>query len=674
MQLRHKIAAIGLLVLGLGAIGIGPAIVFADAPQALLSSDDQSLARAALKQAEKQRWGPARSTAKQASEPLVGELVDWLYLRDEHSRASFQAIVDFIDTHPEWPRLKTLRRQAEKAMPASLPNAQIMAWFEQHPPVGSAGKRRLGEALLSAGDTAHGEAFIREAWVEHDFDSRDEKAYLARHKKRLTKQDHISRLDRLLWDHKTTAARRQISRVDKGHQKLALARLALIKRAGGVDAAIKRVPSELRGDAGLVYERVHWRRRAGLDEGARALLANPPTELGRPKLWWRERHLLARRALESGNAAAAYELATKHGQTAPGGVAEAEWLAGWIALRFLDQPSLAYQHFVAMHQVVAMPISIGRGAYWSARAAEAAGAPTEAERWYRLAAAQPTSFYGQLATLALGQQTLTLLQSPSPMTIGIAAFEARSPVRVARMLGDLAEIDMMVVFLGHLVDTSQSPAEHAYIAMLGLRYDLPTVAIRVGKHAARGSMTVMPAAYPVLPVFTAAASGGPLDAGLLLGLSRQESELDTRVISKAGARGLMQLMPATAKMVSRRLDLPYKRARLTQDGTYNVRLGADYLAELIDTYKGAHALALAAYNAGPSRVRLWIRENGDPRDPSVDVIDWIEMIPFSETRNYVQRVLESAQVYRHVLAGPDNPPMLRLAEEMTGRPGPLAHR
>lgn len=674
MPLRRKTGTIGVLVLGLSAVCALPIQVIAGTPPALLSNDDQSLARAALQQVEKQQWSKARSTAAQASEPLVGELIDWLYLRDENSGASYQAIAAFIAAHPEWPRRRTLRRRAEKAMPASLSDAEVLAWFERHAPVSGAGKRQFGEALLASGDAGHGETLIREAWIEHDFDSRDEKAFLARHKKRLTKQDHIARLDRLLWDRKSTAARRQLSRVDQAHQRLALARLALIKRRGGVDAAVKRVPAELRGDAGLVYERVHWRRRAGLDEGARALLANPPADLVRPAMWWRERHYLARSALEDGNAAAAYALAAKHGQTSASGIAEAEWLAGWIALRFLDQPSLAYQHFVAMHDVVAMPISVGRGAYWSGRAAEAAGTPTEAERWYRRAASQPTSFYGQLATVTLGQTVLTLPPAPASMTSGIAAFEARSPVRVARMLGELAEIDMMVVFLGHLVDISEARAEHAYLAMIGLDYGLPPVAIRVAKHAARDGKIITPAAYPVLPVFTAAAAGGPLDAGLLLGLSRQESELDTRVISRAGARGLMQLMPRTAKMVAKRIGLPYKRARLTQDGTYNVRLGADYLAGLIQDYNGAHVMALAAYNAGPGRVKRWIRANGDPRDPAVDVVDWIELIPYSETRNYVQRVLESAHVYRHVLADTANPPMLRLAEDMTGRPGPLAHR
>lgn len=664
---------IGFLVLGLSALCISP-FARADTPPPSLSAGDQSLACAALQDAEKERWRQARANAAKASEPLVGELIDWLYMRDPDSGASFKAIAAFIDAHPEWPRLRTLRRHAEKAMPGSTPAAEVIAWFQRYAPVSGEGKQRFGEALLKSGDSGHGEALIRQAWIESDFDSRTEKAFYSRHKKRLTRQDHIDRLDRLLWDHKLTAAKRHMRRVDKGHQRLALARIALIKRQGGVDGAIRRVPAELRDTPGLVYERVHWRRRAGLDEGAQALLSNPPAELVRPKLWWRERHILARQALDIGNATAAYELASGHRQTSPAGVAEAEWLAGWIALRFLDQPSLAYQHFVTMHDVVAMPISIGRGAYWSARAAEASGMPEDADRWYRRAAAQPTSFYGQLATLALGGKTLTLPVSPPPMTTDLDAFEARSPVRVVRMLGELGEIDLMVIFSGHLVDISDNPSEHATIALMGLDYDLPPVSIRVAKHAARSGHMVMPAAYPVLPVFTAAASNGPLDAGILLGLSRQESELDTRVISKAGARGLMQLMPRTAKMVAKRLGLPYKRARLTQDGTYNVRLGADYLAEMLGNYKGAHALALAAYNAGPGRVRAWIRTNGDPRDPKVDVLDWIELIPFSETRNYVQRVLESAQVYRHVLAAGDVPPPLRLAEELTGQPGEYANR
>ena len=646
----------------------------AAAPQ-ILSQSELSVARSALKDAQNRRWKSARSTARQLSNPLAAKLVEYLYLKHKKSGSTYYEITKFIDLNRDWPGLNQLRRRAEAAMLEIEPDHAVITWFDRYPPITGAGMRRFGEALIGAGHVDRGHAFIREAWIGHDFDSRQENSFLAAHKRLFTTTDHIARLDRLLWDNQRRAARRQVKRVDDGHRKLALARLALMSRAGGVDAAIKRVPIALRSDPGLIFERVRWRRRADLDASAMALLASPPADLVRPKRWWKERQILARRALEDGAITDAYRLAAHHGQTGASGIAEAEWLAGWIALRFLDEPALAYRHFTTMHDVVAMPISIARGAYWSGRAAEAAGLPLERERWYALAASRQTTFYGQLAMIALGRKSLSLPYHPQPSPALRKAFEAREMVRLARLLGELTDTDLMSHVVGHLARAAVTPVERAMIAMLALDYDLPKVAIRGAKQVSRSGLTVTPAAYPVPHTLAKASlkSGMP-DLGVVLGLARQESELNGRAVSSAGARGLMQLMPATARLVAKQIGVSYKRSRLTSDDAYNVRLGTAYLSGLFKTYQGAQVLAFAAYNAGPGRVKKWIRQNGDPRRDDVDVVDWIELIPFPETRNYVQRVLEGAQVYRHILADPANPPPLRIVDDMIGAAGQMANR
>ena len=646
----------------------------AAAPQ-ILSQSELSVARAAFNDAQNRHWKSARASARQVSDPLVEKFVEWLYLKHKRSVATYYEITNFIDSNRDWPGLNQLRRRAEEAMPESEPDHAVITWFERYPPMTGAGMRRLGEALIDAGQVDRGQAYIREAWIGHNFNSHEEKSFLRAHKQVLTANDHIARLDRLLWDNQRRAARRQVKRVDDGHRKLALARLALMSRAGGVDATIKRVPAALLSDPGLIFERVRWRRRADLDAGAMALLAQPPADLVRPKRWWKERHILARRALADGAITDAYRLAARHGQTGASGIAEAEWLAGWIALRFLDEPALAYQHFTTMHDVVAMPISIARGAYWSGRAAEAAGLPLERERWYTRAASRQTTFYGQLAIIALGRKTLSLPYHPQPSPALRKAFEAPELVRLARMLGELADSDLMSHIVAHLARSATTPVERAMIAMLALDYDLAKVAIRGAKQVSRSGLTVTPAAYPV-PKALANASlrPGMPDLGVVLGLARQESELNGRAVSRAGARGLMQLMQATARQVAKQIGVSYKRSRLTSDDAYNIRLGTAYLSGLFKSYQGAQVLAFAAYNAGPGRVKKWIRQNGDPRRADVDVVDWIEMIPFSETRNYVQRVLEGAQVYRHLLADPANPPPLRIVDDMIGGAGQMANR
>jgi len=579
---------------------------------------------------------------------------------------TFAEISGFLAANPDWAGLAPLRRQGEKSMPDTLSASAVVAWFRQLSPITGEGKFRLGAALVATGGRDSGSAMLREAWTDHDLERATENKLIADHGRLLRAADHWARVDRLLWGDQVTAARRMLPHLDEGYRLLAKARIALITGRGGVDAAVAKVPPALASDPGLLYQRIRWRRNAGNDSGAAALLASPPSELGEERQWLAQRLALTREAISDGRHADAYRIIAAHGQTRAAGVAEAEWLAGWLALRHLNRPRAAFAHFIAMHKVVKLPISVGRAAYWAGRAAKAAGNTSDASLWYQRAASRPTSYYGQLAAVALGRRVLRL--PPAMRPVPAAGFEAREQIRLARLLGELGEDRLMSLVLAHALDTASTPLERVRIARIPLDYDQSHVAIRAAKRAQRDGSVVLDAAYPVPKVFARWMPGaGAPELAVMLALARQESEMNPSVVSSAGARGLVQLMPATARMMARQLGLAYESHRLTSDPAYNLQLGSAYLADRLVEFGNSHVLAFAAYNAGPGRVRTWLRKNGDPRSPGVDVVDWIEQIPFNETRNYVQRVLEGTQVYRVRLAGRGDRPKLTLMAEMLGR-------
>ncbi|MCH8197687.1 MAG: lytic transglycosylase domain-containing protein, partial [Proteobacteria bacterium] len=463
---------------------------------------------------------------------------------------------------------------------------------------------------------------------------------------------HAGRLDRLLWAGRTWEARRMLRRVDAGQRALAVARIRLRRFRGGVDWAIRQVPKALTENLGLVYERLRWRRRKGRDADARALLDSLPPALTRPEIWWRERVVLARRALRGGEVSAAYALASAHRQTRGKNFAEAEWLAGWISLRFLDDAEVALKHFSALHANVRYPISLARGAYWAGRAAEATGDGPLAQQWYAKAASHVTTFYGQLAASRLkGSAPAAIPKEPAPDARTAQEFAERELVKATRLLGASANPKPMRRFILHLNKKAQTPEEHKLIAELAKSLNRPDLAVATAKRSLRSGVFLLTGAYPLSYLPT---NRNGLEAELLLSLLRQESAFEVGAVSYAGARGLMQIMPATARRVARRLRLRYSKHRLLTDPEFNLAIGTAFLNGLLNDYRGSYVLALAAYNAGPSRVRRWIRNNGDPRDGEIDVIDWIELIPFNETRDYVQRVLENVQMYR-VRTGKSNP-------------------
>lgn len=641
------VARLGLIIL----LAFSAAVTLAAptelrAADPVLSKQDREHYKNAFLHYGKKRYRDAVLHAKRARNQIPAKAVRWLVLTSRDSDPSFKEARAFLEQNPLWPRQKALRAAVERSMPWSLPDAEILEWFAQRPPVSVEGAMKLAGALVRAGQREEAIALIRETWREGDFDREQEKNFHKRYRKHLTRQDHIARLDNLLWRRGTHIARRQARRIGGGYPALAEARILLAYRKPGVDSALRRVPKDLRRDPGLLFDRASWRRKKGRADGVIEILRPLGADQPRPQRWWSLRAWAAREAMEDRRYKVAYQIARRHGLESGSAFAEAEWLAGWVAYRFLKDPKRAYRHFTRLYYGSVSPISRGRGGYWAGLAAAAAGNADWSTRWYKAAAAHATSFYGQLAAARLGRPVVQAPEDPgTPSTDERARFARQELAQVAAHLGSLGKRDTQRLILSHLGDLAESPEEYVLAAELAKAQGRPDVAIRIAKKARSKEILLREQLFP-LPFKP---DSDLVEPALVLAVTRQESQFDTRAVSPAGARGLMQLMPATAKKVAKRAKAPYSKSRLTRDPDYNIHLGSRYLASLLDRYGGNHILALAAYNAGPSRVRRWIAAHGDPRKPEIDAVNWIERIPFSETRNYVMRVLESLVVYRQRL-------------------------
>ena len=608
-----------------------------------LSPADKSAYKRAFKYADKGNWKGAARAAAKAKHPLPAKALQWMRIGDNRTALKFREIVAFIDANPHWPHQLKMQRRAESEMNEKTPSEDIYGWFRTRKPSTGVGAFHLTRALLSDRRVAEAKAVARRAWVELNMNRRLETQFQKRYRKLLRPEDHIARLDRLLWDRKATSARRQLRRMSRDYQWLGLARIALMRREPGVDHAVSQVPKRLIGNHGLTYERIRWRRKNRLYDKAIELMQQAGEPRRAARKWWTERRILTRWLLRKDRVQEAYELVRGHGQSDGLPMAEGEWLAGWIALRGLHRYVDSFEHFKRMFENVSYPVSKARAAYWAGRAAEASGEIPISQQWYAVSARHVTSFYGQLAAAKL-PETERPSFPPEPKTSANdrTAFANLELVRLVRMLGQMNLKGEVDPFVHQLARKAATPKEYALIAGLAADLQRQDLAIHVAKRALREGLVLSRLGYPEL--------GLPLkkvpDPAFVQALVRQESAFDPRAISRAGARGLMQLMPGTALRVARKLNIPYSRARLTRDPKYNVRIGRAYLLQMLEEYNGSPILALAAYNAGPARVNQWLKTLGDPNHSVEHAIDWIESIPFYETRNYVQRVLENFTVYR----------------------------
>jgi soluble lytic murein transglycosylase len=535
-------------------------------------------------------------------------------------------------------------------MPADLPVAEVRAFYDRRAPLSPYGAERYADALAERGQETAARSILRHAWLTDDFPNPEaETRFLERYGHLLRDGLHRRRLERLLWQGKVPAAERQARRLGPEVRALTRARIKLARMAPGVDRAIDAVPAELRDHPGLVFERARWRMRKGRYADTVELLDPPRPEAPYPQRWWPLRHWAARTALDRGDISLAYRIAANHGLEQGLGFAQGEWLAGWIALRWLRDPATAYPHFEQLYRGVTTPVSRARAAYWAGRAAAAEDRPVTARQWYRTAATALTTFYGQLAAHRLdGHGFPALPDGPQPDAAAAMAFARLELVQAVRRLDALGQAGRVDPFLKHLTDRLATPARAQMTADLAAAVGRPGHAVRIAREARRTGIILPDHLYPVVDLPHTPA-GAEQESPLVLAVARQESGFDPQAVSTAGARGIMQLMPATAEQMARQLGIDADRHSLSEPA-YNLRLGSGYLRRLLRRYDGSTLLAVTAYNAGPTRVNAWLKRYGDPRDKWIDPVDWVETLPIAETRNYVQRVFESLMIYRHRLA------------------------
>jgi soluble lytic murein transglycosylase len=595
----------------------------------------------ALDAARQGDWTQATVIAGSTGAPIALDIVLWLRLAS--GAGDFDEYRRFMSRNSDWPAMEALRRGAERAMPEGLPARTVTDFFADQPPLTGTGSLRLADALAATGREAEAEAEITRAWTTFSLTGPERAAALARWKPVLA-SGHVARLDMLLWRGLAAEAQTMFPLVPEDWQKLAQARIATRNDAEGLQYAINTVPDALKSDPGLAFERYRYRVTKGRWQEAEDYLlarSTSKTALGRPEFWMDRRANLARQALEDGDVGGAYRIASQSFGSEGSEFADAEWVAGFIALTRLDDAKRAVGHFTRFESAVATPISLGRAGYWLGLAYRRLGDPVAAEHAFRSAALWRTSFYGQLAARELS----TPLPPEAPLDVPDwrGAELSASPVVQAGLLLLRADDERRgSTFLRAAAE--HRPAEtRAALAQMVIDLGYPEIGIRIAKDAANEGVVLPEQYYPLHRI-----AGEPLSvaAAYALAIARQESEFYTAAASSAGARGLMQLMPATAKHTAEVAGLPYDSAKLTGDPVYNARLGTAYLAGLLERYDGSYLLATAAYNAGPGRVDQWLKDLGDPRAPGADPVQWIEAIPYTETRNYVMRVLEGFEVYR----------------------------
>ncbi|WP_353474026.1 lytic transglycosylase domain-containing protein [Salipiger sp. H15] len=620
---------------------------------------DRPLAKA-LAEMRSGNWAAALIESRGDGQAAL-DVVLWHYLRA--SRGNAAQVMEFIQRNPDWPGMPYLREKSEIAISES-DLGTIRQFFSGYMPQTGAGALALARAHMAEGERGAAEADIVMAWRTLPL-APEERATFLRDWGDLLKPHHQARLDMALWQGWEENARALLPLVSDGWRKLAEARLALRALDPGVDVRIAAVPAELTNDPGLAYERYLWRIRKGRGDDAISLLlerSSSAEALGEPWAWADRRDDLAHQELRRGDAETAYAIASRHGLTEGEQFASLEWLSGFIALRFLEDPQTALRHFRNHDGAVASPISKGRAGYWIGRALEALGDTEEARQAYAQGAQYQTSFYGLLAAERGGLP-------PDPRLAGTeqfpdwrsAPFTQSSVYSAAVLLLASGETTLGERFLTHLAEG----LDRQQIGQLGqmlAQMQRPHVEVMVGKRAAQYGIELAGPYYALHPDLLK--TEFPIPREMVLAIARRESEFDPRVVSGAGARGLMQLMPGTAKEVAGWLGVPYSFEGLLDNPAYNAKLGARYLQSLSEKFDGNPVMMAAGYNAGPSRPINWMKDFGNPLGGEIDMVDWIELIPFNETRNYVMRVTESLPIYRARLGG--NPHPVPFSEELRG--------
>lgn len=631
----------------------------------VVTTSDAAVLREGLDAVDRNNWAAVRRAESRLRDRTARDILTWYRARRDPAM-SFDQVDRALTRLGGWPEMDEIRSRAEGSIANSALDASArIAWFRSHGGAKTGGGHLVYAAALSQlGQTEQAMEEVRKAWHGRSLSRSETEDVLSRWGDRLTRTDHEKRADFLLWTRQTSAASRMKPYVGADWRRLINARSRLMLRSSGVDGAIDAVPAALQDHPGLVFDRAWWRRKARLGQDRISPLLReidgrmvPPAGQGR---LWGERNIALRTALKNQQWQLAYDLASRHNMSRGRDFAAAEFNAGWVALRYIGDAARALEHFENLEKGVTTPISLSRARYWQGRAKDALQDSSGALESYRSAAEYEFTYYGQLAAQKATQGKIYLARTYSVTEEDRRNFNSRATVRAMRLFAENGWDAAFRKFAYHLDDQLTRPQDFELLAELGREYHYMDIGVRGAKAGLARGVVAADAAYPIVeyPLLREP----QVERSLMLALSRQESEMNPAAISHANARGLMQFLPSTARLEARQRGLPYRTSWLTDDPGYNMTLGGAHLDTLLGQFNGSYIMTAAAYNAGASRPNRWIGEYGDPRAGEVDPVDWVELIPFSETRNYVQRVLENTQVYRHRLSG--EPERIQLREDL----------
>ena len=616
-----------------------------------LSDKDFEITKVVFDYVDRKQWKLALSDAQKMQDKTIYTLVNWMYLIEPQSGASFNEYSAFIKNHKDWPRINRIKYLAEHKINFDNNSPpSIIEYFSNNPPLSGFGRLRLAEAFLENNQTEKAKNLVKDGFKDAELSKNDLKYFSKIFKKFLTHQDYVLRADYFAYEAKYKDLKDTIEYLNPDYQKLYNARAALFTKRSA-DNLISQIPQSLKEDPGLIYDRIKWRRKkARFDDALTLMNQSASDSLMKNQYLAKERLSVGRDKISDKEYKVAYDILKDHRLNEGADYAEIEWHLGWIALSFTNQTDVALGHFLRMNAAVTYPISKARAAYWIGRTYKKLGQASQANSWFRTGSQYGTTFYGQLSHIELNEKRFSINNNFKFNEDKYEEFKKNNPqAKSVVVLKELNRTRYTKDILRHLGDPEQNRTfeEISMAGVLAQEIERLDFAIQIAKNASYKNLNFLEISYPKIEVPKQVKSQKILDSSVILALIRQESEFDTSANSKVGAKGLMQIMPATAKLLSKVTNVDFSREKLTKDKDYNLALGSYYISDLDDDF-GSHYLAFAAYNAGPHRVEKWIKTYGDPRRKQIDAIDFIELIPFHETRNYVQRVSENINVYEYL--------------------------
>ena len=610
---------------------------------------DLALTKEAIDLARKGKTDEATAIRNKIADLAGQKLVEWFILRHSETTANFSRYAPFLAANPDWPSAALLRRRAEARLWQERSDAATVRGFTGDQPISARGKLALARVLLAEGDREGAGRLVRDAWRSDELSERVETEAFEMFRDLLTREDHRARMDRRIGAKDLAGARRAAQRLGVDELAIVKACAAVRGKANKTLDALDAVATEARADLGYTLCRIQWMLTQNkIDDAARLMVAASPETMALQDTdqWWRERRSLARKLLDQGKFQTAYDVIRPAATPANEYYrADYHFMCGWIALRYLDDPATAQTHFAHIDDGATNPIVLARANYWRGRAAEALGEKDKMRASYEAAARYPTAYYGQLARAKLGRDQIEL-RAPSPVLAAADAPATDERVRAADMLYEIGERDTVLYFVADLGEQSSDVALLEALGELTGRRNDARAMLQIGKPALGRGLPLDHYAFPTIGIPPHRQVAPEIEHSIIYSVARTESAFDQRDKSSANAVGLMQVTPEAARDTAKRFKISYDWDRMVSDPVYNTQIGAAELSALLSEYKGSHIMTFAGYNAGRGRVRDWVKVCGDPRDPKVDPVDWVERIPFSETRNYVQRVIENLAVYR----------------------------